>query len=104
MKTTGAWRGGKRSIGVRDAKAGLSRLLQDVQRGREWTITERGKPVARLVPIAPERLSLQERIQRLEEAGIVAPAPQSRLVVPPPLPLESGLASRMLDEDRNGRV
>jgi prevent-host-death family protein len=104
MKTTQARQAGNRAIGVRDAKAQLSRLLQDVQRGGEWTITERGKPIARLVPIAAESVSLAQRIRSLEQAGIIEPVPVRRFSVPPPLPVESGLARRMLDSDRNGRA
>lgn len=39
-------------IGSFDAKAKLSQLLRDVQRGRRYTITVRGRPVADLVPSA----------------------------------------------------
>ncbi len=37
-------------IGAFEAKTHLSRLLRDVQRGRRYTITLRGRPVADLVP------------------------------------------------------
>lgn len=37
-------------IGSFDAKAKLSQLLREVQRGRRYTITLRGRPVADLVP------------------------------------------------------
>lgn len=37
-------------IGAFDAKTHLSRLLREVQRGRRYTITVRGRPVADLVP------------------------------------------------------
>jgi antitoxin (DNA-binding transcriptional repressor) of toxin-antitoxin stability system len=33
----------------------LASLLDDVQKGREVVITDRGRPVARLVPIQPGR-------------------------------------------------
>jgi prevent-host-death family protein len=104
MKTTNPRGGAARAIGVRDAKAHLSRLLQDVQRGIEWTITERGKPIARLVPIVVEPSSLDVRMRRLEENGTIEPAPEERLPLPHPLPLESGLAQRMLDEERSYRA
>lgn len=39
-----------RSIGAFEAKAQLSQLLRAVERGEEFTITVRGKPVADLVP------------------------------------------------------
>jgi prevent-host-death family protein len=94
MKTT-------RSAGVREAKARFSQLLRDVQLGREWIITERGKPVARLVSPAAERGSVEERLKRLEEIGVIERArPGLPLPLPPPLPLAEGLAQRMLAEDR----
>jgi prevent-host-death family protein len=45
------------SFGFFEAKTHLSQLLERVARGEEFTITKRGKPVARLVPVitaAPE--------------------------------------------------
>ena len=33
----------------------MSSLLEDVQKGREVLITDRGRPVARLVPVKPAR-------------------------------------------------
>ena len=36
--------------GIRQARQNLSGLLAEVARGREITITDRGRPVARLVP------------------------------------------------------
>jgi len=40
-------------ISVADAKNRLSALLLDVARGEEITITKRGVPVAKLVPVTP---------------------------------------------------
>jgi len=92
-----------RSTGVREAKAHLSRLLRDVQQGREWIITERGTPIAKLVPIEKARLSLEERISRLEDEGIIEPAPRDVRRLPPPLPIKDGLPQKWLQEDRNRR-
>lgn len=36
--------------GIREARQNLTRLIEEVRKGREITITDRGKPVARLVP------------------------------------------------------
>jgi prevent-host-death family protein len=44
-----------RTAGVREARQDLTALLDDVRRGREVTITDRGRPVARLVPVTPRR-------------------------------------------------
>jgi len=88
-----------RRTGVREAKARLSKLLEDARRGREWVITARGKPVAKLVPVPPQILPMDERIRRLEEAGIIEPAGHAQ-ELPPPLPLKDGLAQTWLQEDR----
>ena len=39
-----------RTAGVREARQDLTSLLDDVRMGREVVITDRGRPVARLVP------------------------------------------------------
>ena len=39
-----------RRAGIREARQNLSVLLDEVREGREVLITDRGKPVARLVP------------------------------------------------------
>jgi prevent-host-death family protein len=44
-----------RTAGVREARQDLSSLLDDVRKGREVTITDRGRPVARLVPVGPRQ-------------------------------------------------
>lgn len=41
-----------RKAGIREARQHLSALIEDVRKGRENLITERGRPVARLVPAA----------------------------------------------------
>jgi len=40
-----------RTAGVREARQNLSALLDEVKKGREVVITERGRPVAKLVPL-----------------------------------------------------
>jgi prevent-host-death family protein len=42
-----------RTAGVREARQNLSALLDEVRKGHEVVITERGRPVAKLVP--PDR-------------------------------------------------
>ena len=40
-----------RAIGIRELRQHASRYLRDVQRGETIEVTDRGRPVARLVPI-----------------------------------------------------
>lgn len=42
-----------RKAGIREARQDLSALIEDVRKGREIVITDRGRPVARLVPPLP---------------------------------------------------
>lgn len=58
-------------IGAFDAKARLSELLREVQQGRSYTITVRGKPVAELVPCKPARDP--EAVQRAIDALLAFP-------------------------------
>lgn len=41
------------TVSLFDAKNRLSALIDRIEGGEEVTITRRGKPVARMVPIAP---------------------------------------------------
>ena len=104
MSTTSrllATKASRRTVGVRDAKARLSELLRDAQLGHEWTITERGKPIARIVPISAQPTTLEERVQRLVARGVIDAEPVHPAPLPPPLRLPAGMARRMLDDDRN---
>ena len=42
-----------KEAGIREARQNLSALIEEVRKGHEITITDRGKPVARLVPPLP---------------------------------------------------
>lgn len=56
-------------IGIRDLKTHLSRYLRQVKAGATLVITERGKPIGRIVPILP---AAEARLQELLQAGMVA--------------------------------
>ena len=43
-----------KEAGIREARQNLTALIEEVRRGHEVTITDRGRPVARLVPPRPE--------------------------------------------------
>ena len=90
----------EKSMGVREAKARLRHILKVVKQGGTWTITERGRPVARLVPVEVSKLPLADRLARLEERGCLEPlARDAEPLLPPPLPV-SGMALKWLLEDR----
>lgn len=89
-------------INIRKAKVILSRLIRSAERGDEIIITNRDKPVARIIAITGDSLSLADRIRELELAGAIEPGRTGRSnKIPPPLPLPDELARKYLEEDRN---
>lgn len=44
-----------KEAGIREARQNLTALIEEVRKGHEVTITDRGRPVARLVPPRPEQ-------------------------------------------------
>jgi len=91
----------KMIVGIREAKTNLSRLLKEVQKGAEITISDRGILVARLVPITEDSLSIEQRIENLERNGLLDPPPKNVRLLPPPLPVEEGIVQKYLQEDRD---
>lgn len=91
------------NVGIREAKANLSKLLRMVEKGMEVVLTDRGRPVGKLVPIGKGELPLASRIKEMETAGILEPViGRSPRRLPPPIPIEEGMARRLLEEDREG--
>ncbi|NIO48293.1 MAG: type II toxin-antitoxin system prevent-host-death family antitoxin [Candidatus Aminicenantes bacterium] len=89
-------------IGIREAKINLSKLLKNVQKGKQIILTDRGKPVGKIVPIPSDSLPLAERIHELERQGWIEPRKKKtmkKLFIPIPIP--DDLAQKFLQEDRN---
>jgi prevent-host-death family protein len=56
------------TVGIRELKARLSAYMRQVKAGSTLTVTERGKPIGRIVPLSP---SLEARVAELAQAGMV---------------------------------
>jgi prevent-host-death family protein len=67
-------------VGIRELRADLSKWVQRVRSGDEVVVTDRGTPVARLVPAQGERT-----LDRLIREGVVEPAPSRKRPVPKPV-------------------
>jgi prevent-host-death family protein len=90
------------TVGIREAKINLSKLLKLVRKGREVVLTDRGVPVGKIVPIEAEKLPLEARIRRLESQGVIEPGQhEEQRKIPLPIPIPDDLAQRMLREDRD---
>jgi prevent-host-death family protein len=55
--------------GIRDLRDHLSRYLERVQAGEQFTVTDRGRPIARLIAVDEP-----EAFERLVAEGLVTPA------------------------------
>lgn len=94
------------TVGVRELKAKLSAYLHKVEAGEALEITDRGRPIAEIVPAGwvvaqPVSPAWAEMIRRGEVRPPTRPGP----IVLKPLPgkFPQGLAQRLLDEDRGER-
>lgn len=94
---------------VSELKAGLSKYLARVKRGEQVVITERGRPIAKLVPMPARPAGLDEKgwqhLLELERRGILT-MPEKPGGIPPefwelPRGLDpTGSVVRGLIEDR----
>ena len=81
-------------VGIKELRDGLSRHLSEVRAGATVTITDHGRPVARIVPVGlPNRLEqliAEGRITEPSRAKRAAPAPQ----------VTAGTVSDLVDDQR----
>lgn len=90
------------AIGIREARLNLSKLVRRVREGGEIVITDHGRAVVKLVPIQPEDLSRDERVDRLRRRGVIGEkASTAPTRVPVPLGHGGEDAQRCLREDRD---
>ena len=92
---------------VSEAKNSLSALLDKVKAGASIVIQDRGRPVARLEPIASTGAA-GDRLEQLVRDGVVrrarGPIPRELLGSDPP-PARGGVSAldALLEERRDGR-
>lgn len=88
-------------IGIRYAKTNFSKLLLNIQHGSEFVITDRGKPVGKLISIPKQSLSLDEWLTELERQGLVQLSNKNQpLAIPSPIPISQEISQKFLNEDR----
>lgn len=91
-------------IGVAQLRQNASKYLREVSAGSSFTVTDRGKAVARLVPVPKENLELDALIAR----GLAQPPnnlDMSVLLTPPcAVELDGPSASETLQELRADRL
>ena len=93
---------------ISETKARLSALLDLVRAGETVTITDRGTPVAQIVPAVVSGAGDDEaRLARLERAGLIR-RPRKKLDVEaflaqPKIDVGGGVVDLLLEERRTGR-
>jgi len=85
-----------KKISIRELRQNASAWLKQVQQGESFEITDRGRPVALLVP-RPD-----DEIERMIAAGRLTPPTRDWRELGPPLPPTPGvpLPSEILAEER----
>ncbi|MDR2617431.1 MAG: type II toxin-antitoxin system prevent-host-death family antitoxin [Treponema sp.] len=55
-------------IGTFEAKTHFSQIIEEVQNGKDFVITKRGKPIAKIVPFRDEpEMTRQDAFEQLKE-------------------------------------
>ena len=94
MKTT--------TVGIRDAKIHLSKYVKMVQKGNEIILTDHGRPVGKIVPMATRDLPIEERVKQLEDNGLLEQdSGRLNYKIPRPIPVPEGIAQVFLQQDRD---
>ena len=92
---------------VAELKASLSRYLAGVKVGEEVLVTERGKPIARIIPISGRQDEEQRRLREMEVQGLIrigsGKLPKGFWKAPRPEDPAGRVREALLEERREGR-
>jgi prevent-host-death family protein len=89
------------NIGLREANQRFSKVIKVVRSGEEVTLTERGRPIARIIPI-PSHEDTETAIQRLVAVGLLRPATKPWRMPPfTPRRLHGPSLSQAIREERD---
>jgi prevent-host-death family protein len=95
--------------GVAQLKARLSEYLARVERGEEVLVLQRGKAIARIIPVDHSALSNEddlERLRDLERIGVLklgGRVPDSYWSMPLPDDADGRMLDALLEERESGR-
>ncbi len=87
---------------VAQTKNGLSALLRQVRHGKTVVVTDRGEPIAQIVPIA--MATYGPKLQELVRAGLVSPPISQNVYAGPTVDLtgRGSLSEAVLSEREEG--
>lgn len=96
-----------KTISIAELKRGLSACLETVRAGNELLVTDRGRPVAKLVPLGADALEADARVAELVRKGLargpVAGLPPDVLDLPRPSDPQGRVLGALLEERAEGR-
>ena len=96
-----------KTVAVTKLKASLSKYLARVKGGEEILITERGKPVAKIIPLRRDASAFPEYLLELERAGVIrlgtGRLPEGFWDLPRPKDPEDLALKALLEEREEGR-
>lgn len=81
-------------VGVRELRDNLSRYLDRVRSGEEMVVTDRGRAIARVLPMGTDRV-----LDQLIADGVVTPARKQSRRLPRPI-RAAGTVSDLVVEQR----
>jgi prevent-host-death family protein len=82
-------------VGIRELRNHLSRYLDQVRSGAEVVVTDRGRAIARVLPVGVERT-----LDRLIAEGVVTPARQPKQPVARPTKTAGTVSDLVADQRR----
>ena len=82
-------------VGIRELRDGLSRHIASVRDGGTVTVTDHGRPVARIVPV-----DRPTTLERLIAEGLVQPARTAKRPAPEPLVTDGTVSDLVADQRR----
>ena len=92
---------------VSELKATLSEQLARVKAGEEVVVTERGRPIAKIVPLSSETMGLSAHMSELARNGLIrlGPGKISKDIwkLPRPVDKRGRALKALVDERENGR-
>jgi len=95
-----------KTAAVSELKARLSKYLHRVKAGEEVLITDRGNPVARLLPISRAKMR-RDTMASMEKRGLIrlgsGKLPKDFWMIPKPKDPEGSVLRALLEEREKGR-
>ncbi|MDP6626115.1 MAG: type II toxin-antitoxin system prevent-host-death family antitoxin [Nitrospinota bacterium] len=87
-------------IGLREANLRFSRYVNMVKNGKKVVLTDRGKPVAVIIPVSQKEETEDEKLFQLEEQGLLKRSAKGRFPFRKLITLPGKPLSKIVSEER----